>query len=93
MVAISEENCRVGLCGVAAIGIACPAVARAIFNHFPIATGLDQIDELLEQDLEEPLFGNAFVGADYRREVAPAVIQRAADAAACKMERLMEGQR
>jgi hypothetical protein len=25
--------------------------------------------------------------------VAPAVIQRAADAAACKMERLMEGQR
>jgi carbon-monoxide dehydrogenase medium subunit len=82
MVTVSRESCRVGLCGVAAVGIACPAVARAIFIRFPSALDRDEIDRLLERDLVVPVFGNAFVGADYRREVAPIVIQRAAVAAA-----------
>jgi CO/xanthine dehydrogenase FAD-binding subunit len=82
MVSLGQENCRVGLCGVADIGIACPTVARAIFIRFPTAPSLSEIDQLLERDLEEPVFGNAFVSADYRREVAPVVIQRAVVAAA-----------
>ncbi|MDB6082732.1 MAG: carbon monoxide dehydrogenase medium chain, partial [Gammaproteobacteria bacterium] len=82
MVSLGDANCRVGLCGVAAIGIACPTVARAIFIRFPTAPYLTEIDELLERDIDEPLFGNAFVGAGYRRDVAPVVIQRAVVAAA-----------
>jgi carbon-monoxide dehydrogenase medium subunit len=82
MVSLGAENCRVGLCGVAATGIACPTVARAIFVRFPAAPDAGEIDQLLEQDVAEPAFGNAFVGADYRREVAPVVIQRAVLAAA-----------
>jgi carbon-monoxide dehydrogenase medium subunit len=81
MVTFGRENCRVGLCGVAAVGIACPNVARAIFIRFPTAPERDEIDQLLERDLVAPVFGNAFVSADYRREVAPVVIQRAAAAA------------
>jgi carbon-monoxide dehydrogenase medium subunit len=82
MVTLSQDDCRVGLCGVAAIGITCPTVARAIFMRFPIGPEPNEIDQLLERDLGEPVFGNAFVGADYRREVAPVVIQRAILAAA-----------
>jgi carbon-monoxide dehydrogenase medium subunit len=87
MVSLSQRHCRVGLCGVAAIGIACPTVARAILVRFPAAPDADEIDRLLERDLEVAAVGNAFVsdafvGADYRREVAPVVIQRAAVAAA-----------
>jgi carbon-monoxide dehydrogenase medium subunit len=82
MVTLSQKNCRVGLCGVAAIGIACPTVARAILIRFPTAPFLSEIDQLLERDLDEPVFGNAFVSGDYRREVAPVVIQRAIVAAA-----------
>jgi CO/xanthine dehydrogenase FAD-binding subunit len=82
MVALNQADCRVGLCGVAVIGLACPAVARAIFIRFPTAPSLSEIDQLLECDLGGPVFGNAFVGADYRREVTPVVIQRAIVAAA-----------
>jgi carbon-monoxide dehydrogenase medium subunit len=82
MVAVSPDTCRVGLCGVAAVGIACPSVARAIFMRFPTAPDVTEIDRLLDRDLKEPLFDNAFVRADYRREVAPVVIQRALVAAA-----------
>jgi CO/xanthine dehydrogenase FAD-binding subunit len=82
MVAWSTDGCRVGLCGVAATGIACPTVARAIFVRFPSAPHLGDIDQLLDRDLADPLFGNAFVGAQYRRAVAPVVIQRAAGVAA-----------
>ncbi len=78
----SQEECRVGLAGVAATGIACPAVARAIFRRFPTAPSVAEIDALLDQDLEEPVVDDAFVGAQYRREVAPVVIQRAVMAAA-----------
>jgi hypothetical protein len=81
MVTLSRENCCVGLCGVAAVGIACATVARAIFMRFPAALERVEIDQLLERDVDAPVFGNAFVGADYRREVAPVVIQRAAAAA------------
>jgi aerobic carbon-monoxide dehydrogenase medium subunit len=81
MVTLSRHNCRVGLCGVAAVGIACPSVAQAIFIRFPATPSLSEIDQLLERDLGEPLFGNAFVGSDYRRKVAPVVIQRAIIAA------------
>ena len=82
MVALSHDGCRVGLCGVAATGLACPTVARAIFVRFPSAPYLSEIDQLLDRDLADPVFGNAFVGAEYRREVAPVVIRRAAAAAA-----------
>lgn len=82
MIALSQNGCRVGLCGVAATGIACPAVARAIFIHFPTAPPLTEIDQLLDRDLAVPVLGNAFVSAEYRREVAPVVIQRAAGVAA-----------
>lgn len=82
MVTLNQDQCRVGLCGVAAIGIACPSVARAIYMRFPTAPDPEEIDQLLERDLDQPIFGNAFVGADYRREVAPVVIQRAIVAAA-----------
>jgi carbon-monoxide dehydrogenase medium subunit len=75
-------ECRVGLCGVAATAIACPAVARAIFSRFPMAPSTSEIDGLLDQDLEEPILDDAFVGAAYRREVAPVVIHRAVVAAA-----------
>jgi carbon-monoxide dehydrogenase medium subunit len=81
MVALSRDDCRVGLCGVAATGIACPAVARAIFIGFPTAPHLSEIDQLLDRDLAGPVFGNAFVDAEYRREVAPVVIRRAVAAA------------
>jgi aerobic carbon-monoxide dehydrogenase medium subunit len=87
MVTLGQENCRVGLCGVAAVGIACPTVARAILLRFPIAPETGEIDRLLDRDLDGPVFGNAFVGADYRREVAPVVIQRAVVAAACVGQR------
>lgn len=82
MVALSQDGCRVGLCGVAATGIACPIVARAIFTRFPAAPHLSEIDQMLDRDLAGPLFGTAFVGAEYRREVAPVVIRRAVAAAA-----------
>jgi carbon-monoxide dehydrogenase medium subunit len=82
LVCLRQGDCRVGLCGVAAAPLACPTVARAILLRLPAAPCLGEIDQLLEQDLDLPLFGNAFVGADYRREVAPVVIQRAALAAA-----------
>jgi carbon-monoxide dehydrogenase medium subunit len=81
MVTLSKERCRVGLCGVAAVGMACPTVARAIFIRFPTVPERSEIDQLLETDIDEPLYGNAFVRADYRREVAPVVIQRAVAAA------------
>jgi carbon-monoxide dehydrogenase medium subunit len=82
MVSLSRDRCRVGLCGVAAVGIACPTVARAVFASFPSAPEPCEIDRLLVRDLREPPFGNAFVGADYRRQVAPVVIRRAIMAAA-----------
>jgi carbon-monoxide dehydrogenase medium subunit len=82
MVAVSQDGCRVGLCGVAATGIACPAVARAIFISFPSPPYLSEIDQRLDRDLADPVFGNEFVGAEYRREVAPVVIRRAVAAAA-----------
>jgi len=81
MVSWAPDHCRVGLCGVTPVGIACPAVAHAIFVPFPAAPSLIDIDRLLEQDIGEPLYGNPLVGADYRRDVAPFVIQRAAAAA------------
>jgi carbon-monoxide dehydrogenase medium subunit len=82
MVTVSREECRVGLCGVAAVGVACLGVARAILARFPTAPEVDDIQGLLDRDLEQPPFGTAFVGAEYRREVAPIVIRRAALAAA-----------
>jgi carbon-monoxide dehydrogenase medium subunit len=82
MVNLGKEKCRVGLCGVAAIGIACPTVARAIFIRFPTVPFLSEIDQLLERDLDGPVMDNAFVSADYRRDVAPVVIRRAVAAAA-----------
>jgi carbon-monoxide dehydrogenase medium subunit len=81
MVALSRDDCRVGLCGVAAGGLACPSVARAIFIRFPAVPSVGEIDRLLEHDLTGPVIGNTFVGADYRREVAAVVIQRAIVAA------------
>jgi aerobic carbon-monoxide dehydrogenase medium subunit len=81
MVALGQDGCRVGLCGVAATGIACPTVARAIVVRWPSAPHLGEIDQLLDRDLADPVFGNAFVGAEYRREIAPVVIRRAAAAA------------
>ncbi len=82
LVVRGHEECRVGLSGVAATGIACPAVARAIFSRFPMAPSVAEIDGLLDQDLGEPVVDDAFVGAQYRREVAPVVIHRAVIAAA-----------
>lgn len=82
MVRVSRDDCRVGLCGVTAIGIACRRVAQAIFLRFPTTPAAEELDALLKQDIGEPIFGNAFVAADYRREVAPVVIQRAILAAA-----------
>lgn len=82
MVSLDSASCRVGLCGVSAVGIACPTVARAIFDGFPTVPARDRIDRLLDGDLAEPPFGTVFAGADYRREMAPVVIQRAAAAAA-----------
>ena len=82
LVSVGQRECRVGVCGVAAVGIACPTVARGIFATFPAVLGVGELDELLERDLTGPVFGNVFVGADYRRDVAPVVIQRALAAAA-----------
>jgi carbon-monoxide dehydrogenase medium subunit len=85
MVSVGRQ-CRVGLCGVAAVGVACPNVASRIFSTFPASPGPGELNELLDRDLDRdltgPLFGNAFVGAEYRRDVAPIVIQRAIASAA-----------
>jgi carbon-monoxide dehydrogenase medium subunit len=82
MVNLGRDDCRIGLCGVTATGMACPTVAGAVFDRFPTALEPDEIDRLLARDVGEPFFGNAFVGAHYRREMAPVVIQRAIAAAA-----------
>jgi len=82
MVSIGSDRCRVGLCGVAAVGLACPTVADALYRRFPAAPDLAEIDRLLARDLREPAFGTDFVGAEYRRRVAPVVIQRALASAA-----------
>ncbi len=86
MVSVGTNRCHVGLCGVAAVGLACPTVADAILRRFPFAPEAAEIDRLLERDLGElaitPAFGTAFVGVEYRRRVAPVVIQRAIAAAA-----------
>lgn len=94
MVSLGPDQCRVGLCGVAATGMACPTVARAIFLRYPQTPASGEIDELLTFDLAEHVtfaeratrdahpFGTAFVGAEYRRDVAPIVIRRALEAAA-----------
>ena len=82
MVRVAAKHCCVGLCGVAAVGMACPTVAHGLFARWPQIPATAELDRLLEQDLSEPLFGTAFVDAAYRREVAPVVIQRAAAAAA-----------
>jgi CO/xanthine dehydrogenase FAD-binding subunit len=90
MVTVSRETCRIGLCGVLAVGTACPTVARAVFSRFPTAPEPAEIDERLVADLGEiprkPLAGDRctdpFASAGYRREIAPVVIQRAVMAAA-----------
>ena len=82
MVNLGRDDCRIGLCGVTATGMACPTVAGAVFDRFPTALEPDEIDRLLARDVGKPFFGNAFVGAHYRREMAPVVIQRAIAAAA-----------
>jgi carbon-monoxide dehydrogenase medium subunit len=85
MISMSAERCRVGLCGVAAVGLTCPSVGAAIARRFPAAPDTSEIDRLLERDLgvvdTDTTFGTAFVGAEYRRRVAPVVIQRAIAAA------------
>jgi carbon-monoxide dehydrogenase medium subunit len=90
MVNVGREDCRVGLCGVVTVGIACPSVARAVLTRFPDAPEPHEIERLLDMDVDyacsKPLIGkrcgDAFVGAQYRRDVAPTVIQRAVMAAA-----------
>jgi carbon-monoxide dehydrogenase medium subunit len=84
LVSIGRHGCRVGLCGVGVVGLACPAVARAIFTTLPGVPGAGELAAALALDLGPgvPLLSTAFVGAAYRREVAPVVIQRAAAAAA-----------
>jgi carbon-monoxide dehydrogenase medium subunit len=77
MVSVGTDGARVGLCGVAAVGVACPSVADAIHRRFPAAPATAEIDRLLARDLTEPAFGTEFVGAEYRRRIAPVVIQRA----------------
>jgi len=81
MVSVGSAGCQVGLCGVAAVGLACPTVADTIHRRFPAAPEAAEIDRLLARDLSEdrsgPAFGTALVGAEYRRRVAPVVIQRA----------------
>jgi CO/xanthine dehydrogenase FAD-binding subunit len=77
MVSVGTDGARVGLCGVAAVGVACPSVADAIHRRFPDAPDTAEIDGLLARDLIEPAFGTDFVGAEYRRRIAPVVIQRA----------------
>jgi carbon-monoxide dehydrogenase medium subunit len=85
MISMGADRCRVGLCGVAAVGLTCPTVAEAISHRFPAAPGTQEIDRLLERDLgavaADTAFGTAFAGAEYRRRVAPVVIQRAIAAA------------
>ncbi len=78
MVAKNVACCRVGVCGLTAVGLDCPRVAAAIFGGWPQIPAADEIDRLLEADLRAPAVGNAFVAADYRRDVAPTVIRRAA---------------
>ncbi len=86
MVALGAHDCRVGLCGVTAVGMACPTVARGVFARFPLVPAAADIDAWLAQDLgqppfeAQPPFETAFVGADYRRRVAPTVIERAVEA-------------
>jgi len=77
MVSVGADRCRVGLCGVAAVGVASPCVADAIHRCFPTLPDAAEIDRLLTHDLTEATFGTDFVGAAYRRRVAPVVIQRA----------------
>ena len=79
MAHLGMDDCRIGLCGVTAVGVSCDNVAREVFTRFPHRLTSSQIDQLLERDLNLPLYGNAFVSVAYRREVAPVVIQRAID--------------
>jgi carbon-monoxide dehydrogenase medium subunit len=89
VVSVSREICRVGLCGVFEVGVACPRVARSVFADFPRPPEPERIDALLAADLDEPAGGarfgkrcdDAFSDAAYRREVAPTVIHRAVLAA------------
>lgn len=85
MAQLNRDQCRIGLCGVAAVGTACHALAREVFVRQPGVPDLAEIDTLLDQDLaglnaSASRLGDAFVDAEYRREVAPIVIQRALDA-------------
>ena len=82
MVTVTREGCRVGLCGVGAIGMDCPQVAAAIFGCWPRIPAAAEVTPLLRGDLRQPVAGTAFVDADYRLDVAPTVIRRAAIAAA-----------
>ncbi len=82
LVAVTGGQCRVGLCGVAPVGIACPQVARAILARWPKVPAAAELDRLLDADLPAQALATAFVGAAYRRDVAPVVIERAALAAA-----------
>ena len=82
VVAKTAADCRVGICGVTRVGTDCPRVAATLFSGWPRIPAPAEIDRLLEADLGGPIFGTAFVAADYRRDVAPTVIHRAALAAA-----------
>lgn len=77
LVSMTDTECRVGVSGVCAGGLACASVAGLIATAYPRIPSLPDIASALQADLEAPLYSDACSGARYRLEVAPVVIERA----------------
>jgi len=78
MVMLHEGECKVALSGLGKTGMSCPATARVIARQFPSVPDACDLASALLADLSGPVYADAYSSAQYRLDVAPVVIQRAA---------------
>lgn len=78
MVALNDGDCRVSLSGVCVSGLSCVTVARLVAGRFPDVPKLDELASAVRADLLGPVYSDPYSDARYRLDVAPLVIQRAA---------------
>jgi carbon-monoxide dehydrogenase medium subunit len=77
LVTLTGGDCRVALSGVCLTGLSCPTVARVIARQFPRLPAAAELAIALREDLQGPVYADAYSSARYRLEVAPVVSQRA----------------
>jgi carbon-monoxide dehydrogenase medium subunit len=78
MVSLDEDDCNVALSGVCATGLACEALGLLIARQFPAVPKTTDLAGALREDLTGPLYWDAYSNSQYRLDVAPVVVQRAA---------------